>query len=100
MAPARPNPTHPLSTNPVLQVRYNTGAAGAVLSKIADEGASLTIGIAAPPAAPTKPTKPRVGGTPVPYQPSRKHAVQPIQWESKEGKLWANGRQFKLKGGA
>lgn len=87
------------------KVRYNTGAAGAVLSKTSPEGGSLTIGvIAAPapapaaPAAPPKPTKPRVGGVPVPYQPSRKHAVQPVKWESKEGQLWANGRAFKLKG--
>jgi hypothetical protein len=72
-----------------------------VLSKTAPEGGSLTIGIVAPPprAKPAGPPKPRVGGTPVPYQPSRQHAVQPIQWESKEGKLWANGKQFKLKGG-
>jgi hypothetical protein len=73
---------------------------GATLSKIAPEGGSLTIGIITPPVrAPAVPAKPRVGGTPVPYQPSRQHAVQPIQWESKEGKLWANGKQFRLKGG-
>lgn len=88
------------------QVRYNTGAAGAVLSKVATEGGSLTIGIvgtptatAAPKPATVKPVKPRVGGIPVPYKPSRKHAVQPIEWESREGKLLANGKVFKLKGG-
>ena len=86
-----------------LKVRYGTGAAGAVMEKRAAEGTSLTIGIVAPlppaaPAAPVAPPKPRVGGVPAPYMPSRDHAVQPIEWESREGKLWANGEHFRLKG--
>jgi hypothetical protein len=86
-----------------LKVRYGTGAAGAIMEKHATEGTSLTIGVVAPPppaapAAPVVPPKPRVGGVPAPYMPSRDHAVQPIEWESKEGKLWANGKHFRLKG--
>lgn len=88
-----------------LKVRYGSGAAGAVMEKCAEEGSSLTIGVVAPssppppsPSAPVVPPKPRVGGVPAAYTPSRDHADQPIKWESKEGRLWANGKHFRLKG--
>lgn len=87
-----------------LKVRYGTGAAGAVMEKCTLEGSTLTIGVVAapspppPPPAPVVPPKPRVGGVPAAYTPSRDHAEQPIKWESKEGKLWANGKHFRLKG--
>ena len=90
-------PTHRFHIPSELKVRYGTGAAHAVMEKKAAEGAALTIGVAPPP-TPVQLLKPRVGGTPAFYVPSRMHSEQPIEWESKEGKLFANGERFHLKG--